>query len=154
MKSWGFYEWRKFQMGVKLDSTIHAFKNPTNRLDGYRFLRKCCKIYLKSSSQNDAIIFFIHDFTSSTKKTTGKESNWMWNFAIKYKEGREREITSNFTALAQRSSSSRGSPRVQGRDKTQWGSDEPSKSGSVGISKLKLLVNHSSSHNLLVVFSK
>lgn len=64
-------------MGVKLDSTIHAFKNPTNRLDGYRFLRKCCKIYLKSSSQNDAIIFFIHDFTSSTKKTTGKESNWM-----------------------------------------------------------------------------
>lgn len=73
---------------------------------------------------------------------------------LRYKEGRVREITSNFTALAQTSSSFRGSPRVQGEDKTQWGSDEPSKSGSVGISKLKLLVNHSSSHNLLVMFSK
>ena len=57
------------------------------------FFERCRKAYLKSSSQNDAIIFFIHDFTLSGKKTRSKESNRTWNFTIRKAEHRRSRVT-------------------------------------------------------------
>lgn len=61
-------------MGVKLDPRSMLLKTAQTATD---FFESYCKTHLKSSPQNDAIIFFIHDLTSSAKKTWVKESNWM-----------------------------------------------------------------------------
>ena len=80
------------KLGVKLNLRSMPFRKPP-LATATDFFERCRKAYLKSSSQNDAIIFFIHDFTLSGKKTRSKESNRTWNFTIRKAEHRRSRVT-------------------------------------------------------------